>query len=112
MTEATIPAVRPAPRPRMAGVLLVVVPIVAMSGFVVGIATGVRGDKILMLFLAVVTGIVAFVPMAIDQIRAPANRHLMLSLLSMAYLMVFVVPAFAIYLFRSLTDISPTTQSR
>ncbi|MEE8475350.1 MAG: hypothetical protein V3T01_08375 [Myxococcota bacterium] len=98
MTEATVPAVRPAPRPRMAGVLLIVVPLLAMSGFVVGMATGVRGDKVLMLFLGVVTGIVTFIPMAIDQMRAPENRHLMLSLLSMAYLVVFAVPAFAIYL--------------
>ena len=98
MTEATVPAVRSAPRPRMAGVLLVVVPLVAMSGFIVGIATGVRGDKVLMLFLGIITGIVTFIPMAIDQMRAPENRHLMLTLLSMAYLAVFAVPAFAIYL--------------
>ncbi len=98
MTAATVPTRPPATRPTMAGVLVVVVPILAMSGFVMGIAMGVRGDKILMLFLAVTTGIVTFVPMAIDQMRAPANRHLLLSLLSMAYLVVFAMPAFAIYL--------------
>jgi hypothetical protein len=96
VTEATASA--PAPRGRASGVLLVVVPLLAAMGFIVGIAAGVRDDKIPNLALAIVTGLVAFVPLAIDQARAPEDRHLLLSLLAMAYMIVFVMPVFAIYL--------------
>jgi hypothetical protein len=84
--------------PRTSAPLLVIVPILAAAGFVIGIAAGVRGDKIAVLALAIATGIVAFVPLAIDQIRPPENRHLLLSLFSMAFLVVFVNPALSIYL--------------
>jgi hypothetical protein len=91
-------ASRPPTRPRAAGLLLVIVPILAMVGFIVGIVAGVRGEKIVSLALAIVTALVAFVPLAIDQARRPEDRHLMLSLIALAYMGVFVVPVFSIYL--------------
>jgi hypothetical protein len=91
-------ASRPPTPPRAAGLLLVIVPLLAMVGFIVGIVAGVRGEKIVSLALAIVTAVVAFVPLAIDQARRPEDRHLMLSLIAMAYMGVFVVPVFSIYL--------------
>jgi len=84
--------------PRASGLLLVIVPILAVVGFIVGIVAGIRGEKIVSLALAIVTALVAFVPLAIDQARRPEDRHLMLSLIAMAYMGVFVVPVFSIYL--------------
>jgi hypothetical protein len=98
VTEAAAPRSQAPRRPRALSLLPVILPILATIGFILGIAVGVRGDKILNLALAIVSVLVAFVPLAIDQSRRPEDRHLLLSLLAIAYMGVFVVPVFAIYL--------------
>ena len=98
MTEAATPHSQAPGRPRTLGLLPVILPILATIGFIIGIAAGVRGEKILNLALAIVSVLVALVPLAIDQSRRPEDRHLMLSLIAMAYMAVFVVPVFSIYL--------------
>ncbi len=78
--------------------LLAALPIAVLFAFVVGIALGVRGTDVAILGLALLTGALALVPLAVDQGRPPENRHILLSLVSASYIAFFVLPVFSQYL--------------
>lgn len=77
------------------------IPFGVLLGFVVGIAVGVRGDDVWILALALLTGGVALVPVFLDRTRPPEKRQLMLSMMSLSYLVFFAAPAFTQYLMAS-----------
>lgn len=65
---------------------------------VFGLAVGVRGGDIACLFWGALAVTVAVIPLALDFGRAPQQRHLFLSMISIAYTVNFVVPVFANYI--------------
>ena len=71
---------------------------VAASGFAIGLVVGVRGEDVKMLALALATFAVGCIPLVLDQGRPPRARHVMLAIVSLVFMMHFVVPALMLYL--------------
>ena len=66
--------------------------------FAVGIAMGVRGEDVTMLSLAILTTAVGLIPGILDQARPPHERHLVLSMSTLVFMVYLVVPIFTYYL--------------
>ena len=101
MTEATLPARRGGGRPTLSALLLLALPVAAMLIFGMSLAFGVQGDDAWLLAAALTTGALALVPLALDQGRPPMKRHLLITLISLSYLMYFVLPVFTGYFWSS-----------
>ncbi len=84
--------------PRLASILLGILPPLAVTIFAFGVALGVRGDHVPMLALALTTGALCLVPLCLDMARPPERRHLLLSILALVFLSHFVLPVFTHYL--------------
>jgi len=67
-------------------------------GFVVGLALGVHGDDVTILALAMLTFFLASIPLSIDQGRPPMYRHVFMSLLSVVFILYYVIPALVIFI--------------
>jgi len=76
--------------------LLVVV--VASGSFAFGLVAGVRGEDVTMLALALLTFAIGCIPLVLDQGRPPEARHVMLAIVSLVFMMHFMVPALMLYL--------------
>lgn len=81
-----------------AALLLAGLPIVALVAIAAGLASGVRGSDVQLLVLAVATLAVALVPVALDQGRPPARRHVLLSMFALVYMTHYVTPVFTAYI--------------
>ncbi len=93
----TSASVRTDPKKLMLGLGLL--PLLGISVFgVSALAYGARGWQLWLLAFAVVTGLVALVPLMFDQARPPARRHLLLTLIALAHGVYFVAPVFTMYL--------------
>jgi hypothetical protein len=71
---------------------------VAGLGFLIGIASGVRGPDVTMLGLAMLTVIVGCIPLVLDQSRAPWERHIFISLIALIFMAHYVLPALMLYI--------------
>jgi hypothetical protein len=65
--------------------------------FVGAVLAGVTSIEMQMIALALVTFLVGLVPVALDQARAPRDRHLLLTIWSLAYLCFFTFPLLTTY---------------
>lgn len=66
--------------------------------FVAGLLLGVRGADVPLLGWTAVTIFVAFVPLLLDQARPPMERHVLLSMVSIVFMVQFVLPVFTHYI--------------
>ena len=73
-------------------------PVLGFLIFGVVLAVGIPSDRVLLLGMAVATGMLVLSPIVLDSVRPPARRHLLLSIFSLSYLLHFVFPAFVSYL--------------
>jgi hypothetical protein len=71
---------------------------IAGLGFLIGIASGVRGPDVTMLGLAMLTVIVGCIPLVLDQSRAPWERHIFMSLIALIFMAHYVLPALMLYI--------------
>lgn len=85
-------------RPDRAFLLLFGLAILAAMAFVLGVALGCRGNDVVILALAMLTFLLAAVPLAIDQGRPYPERHIFISLLAVVFIMYFGIPALVIYI--------------
>ncbi|MDJ0849698.1 MAG: hypothetical protein QNK04_15105 [Myxococcota bacterium] len=97
MTEATLPTTGRPPQPVPAPLLLAAFGILIVLLFGFGVAAGARGWDVAVLALALLTGFVALVPLALDWSRPPEKRQLLITLVVMAYALFLVVPIFTRY---------------
>ncbi len=88
-------------RPQLGVVLLLALPVLVLMGIGVGVAFGVRGPDFSVLALALLTGAIALIPLILDVRRPYEQRHILLSVVSLAYLGLFVVSVFTTYFFAS-----------
>ena len=77
---------------------LVIMPILFFVGLAIGLFAGVRGDDLTELFLALVTIVIALVPLVIDLARRPSERHVMLSTFALVFIIGFALPVFVIFI--------------
>lgn len=87
-----------AARPRRMLALLGLLPIASICAFVVGMALGARDRDLPLLGLGLLTMMVCSLPLIMDQGRAPSERHVLLSLFCLAFIVRFVVPIFLYYM--------------
>ncbi len=78
--------------------LLAALPVAAMLIFAVALLGGVEGADVGVLALALLTALVACIPLAIDQGRPPSKRRILLSMFSLFYLAYYVTPALTYYI--------------
>jgi hypothetical protein len=76
---------------------LLALPLLGFLVFGVGIGVGIPSNRIALLGMAVATGTLVLSPIVLDSVRPRARRHLLLSIVSLAYLVHFVFPAFISY---------------
>lgn len=76
---------------------LALLPMAAALIFGLGIALGARRENMVILGLAIATAVVGFLPMLIDRLRPVENRNLILTFISLAFIVGFVVPAYTQY---------------
>lgn len=74
-------------------------PLTALLLFVLGVALGVRGADVGVLALALITSVVALLPLAVGWALPPERRHVLLTLFGIAYLLFFVVPLLPLHFF-------------
>ncbi|MGI9591081.1 MAG: hypothetical protein ACR2P8_06910, partial [Myxococcota bacterium] len=99
MTEATLPA-RPRSSQRaslLKALPLASLPLIGMLMFAIGVSNGVRGTDVGILGLGIVTGLLGLIPLMFDQLRPVEKRHVLLSLICLAYTLAFAVPVFTEY---------------
>jgi len=99
VTEANDAPTRTARRPPLAMLSLLALPLFVLVGVGTGVGLGVRGGDVQVLALALVTAAVAFVPLILDFGRPPAQRHLLLFVFLISYLVFFVFSVFTTYFF-------------
>lgn len=99
MTQANGAPTRTARRPPLAMLSLMALPLFVLAGVGAGVGLGVRGADVPVLGLALVTAAVAFVPLALEFGRPPAERHLLLFFFLLSYLVFFVFSVFTTYFF-------------
>jgi hypothetical protein len=83
--------------PMLKLVPIALVPVLGAIAFAVGVAMGARGDDMVILGLAVTTTVVGLVPLLIDRLRPPEKRQLVLSFISLAWIVAFVLPVYTEY---------------
>ncbi len=85
-------------RPQRMLFLLGGLPVLAIVIFLIGLALGVSGEDVALMAVALVTALVASLPVVIDQGKPAADRLVMLALLSLCYVAWYVVPVFTYYI--------------
>ena len=73
---------------------LALLPIGGALIFALGVAIGARRQNIWILGLAVLTAIVSLFPLLIDRLRPPEKRQLILSFISLSWIVSFVLPVY------------------
>jgi len=58
---------------------------------------GVRGGDLQMFSWAVLTFVVAMIPLLVDQTRSPARRHILLTVVTLAFMVQFAMPILTLY---------------
>jgi len=84
--------------PERMRVLLALMPLLVVFGFVLGLAFELSMSDLVLMGLALITAALAFLPLVLDQGRRPSQRHIILSMFCVFFVLAFVVPVFAIYL--------------
>ena len=79
------------------------------SIFGIGIALGTYGEDLIVNALACTITFFGFLPLVIDQGRTPANRHLLLTLTSGAWIIFFAVPVWSRYFMSGSRIVIPDT---
>jgi hypothetical protein len=97
VSAAAESAPRQAGRPRVAALGLASLPFAGALLFAVGLAIGTRRPHIPILGLAILTALVALIPVLVDQARPPSQRHILLTLLCLSWGAFFVLPVFTQY---------------
>jgi hypothetical protein len=69
-----------------------------LVALMLGLALGVRGPDIALLAWAIATVCVCALPLALDQVRPRAKRHVIFSMLSLCYALRFVLPILTFYI--------------
>jgi hypothetical protein len=87
------------------------VPMTAMFLFLLGIGLGVRGANVGVLALALITSVIALLPLAVGWGLEPERRHVLLTLFGIAYLLFFVMPLLPLHFFLEEKNIGGTTMS-
>jgi hypothetical protein len=90
--------VRDAAHPQRMLVLIGALPMGAILIFVLSFAFGIEGEDLELLGLALVTALVACIPLALDQGRPSSQRQILLSVFSLVYLAHYVTPVFTYYI--------------
>src|SRR5262245_18845376 len=72
--------------------------VVLLLGLAVGVASGVRGEDVVQLCLALITTALALLPLVIDQGRRPSERHVLLSTFAIVFIIGFVLPVLVIFM--------------
>jgi len=98
VTQATLSAARGGFRAATPVLLMAAAFFGGLAIFVVYTGLGVRGYDSGVLGLAVVTGLVALIPLILDQGRQPMERHLLFTLTCLGFAVFFVQPVFTSYL--------------
>lgn len=83
----------------VAGAYAVIVPLLALLVCATAFVVGVRGQELVMVGLAMLTTVVAFIPVAAQRLMHPDRRHLFISFLCLAFLSYFALPVFTGYFF-------------
>jgi hypothetical protein len=78
--------------------LLFLLPILFVIGLVIGLGLGVRDEDLIELILALVTTVLALVPLVLDQGRRPSERYVLLSTFSIVFIIGFVLPVLVIFI--------------
>lgn len=78
--------------------LLVLMPFLFSFGLLLGLLLGVRGQDLIQLSLALLTTAIAALPLILDQGRPPAERHVLLSMFSLVFILGFVLPVLVIFM--------------
>ncbi|MEE3331768.1 MAG: O-antigen polymerase [Myxococcota bacterium] len=70
---------------------------ISLVVLITGLVASVSGDELLMLVLAMAMTIIFTIPILLDRARAPADRHMLLSLCALGHWAYFVIPVFTQY---------------
>jgi hypothetical protein len=73
------------------------VPFFALIVCVISLLMGVRGQELLMVALAMLTTVIAFIPVVVQRLIPPERRHLFISFLSLVFVLYFALPVFTQY---------------
>lgn len=78
--------------------LLTFLPVASLLVFGIGAAMGVRGDDMTQFALALLTLFVGLLPLIVDQGQRPSQRHILLSMFALVYMIHYVTPIFTYYM--------------
>jgi len=100
VTAAPYTRPRGVPSPSTSRLLLTLfaLPSLAFLGTAIGLVVGLRGGKLTMLALALVTLCLGLVPLVLNQMRRPERRGIIFCMLSIWFTLLFVVPVFTNYI--------------
>jgi hypothetical protein len=76
---------------------LLSLPLLGFAGFALGLAI-VPPDRVALLGASIATAVVVLAPVVYDRTRPPERRHLLFTLVSIAYLFAFALPGLTLYL--------------
>lgn len=85
------------PQPTRAFAWLALLGLACMMLFGIGIALGIDGDEITVHGLAIMITFLGLVPLVLDQGRVAQQRHLLLTLTSLVYVVYLAVPVWTLY---------------
>ena len=94
MSEASISAGQPRANPMLQLIPLALLPIGGALIFALGVAMGARRQNIWILGLAVLTAVVSMLLLLIDRLRPLEKRQLILSFISLSWMVSFVLPVY------------------
>jgi hypothetical protein len=77
---------------------LVGISVLFFVGLAIGVSVGVRGEDLVELILALVTAALSLLPLVLDQARRPSERHVLLSVFALVFILGFVLPVFVIFI--------------
>jgi hypothetical protein len=96
---ATLSASRPNARQDLAvaAAYAILVPLFSLLVCAIAFMFGVKGEELGMVAVAMLTTVVAFIPVAAQRLIAPSRRHLFISFFSLIFLIYFALPVFTQY---------------
>ena len=89
----------PIQNPQRALLWLGLIPFIGLALIAIGVMAGLRGDELVMHCIAIGTGVLCFIPPAIDRVRPPEKRHVFLSILAPIFAVYFVMGVYTEYFF-------------
>ena len=99
ISASPVTGASPIQNPQRALLWLGLIPFGGLALIAIGLMAGLRGDELLMHCIAVGTGVLCFIPPAIDRVRPPEKRHVFLSILAPIFAVYFVMGVYTEYFF-------------